>query len=421
MKKKTAITELQPGMYVAELDRPWLETPFMFQGFFIQNQQEIDELGRYCQFVYVDTEIQDEEVSAPAAAGKRAAVVTQNRVGVSPDGIALPTAREDYHIKSPFEVEFTRAFDLHQRAREQVYNMHFDVRMGKSISADDSRRVVREMVASVVRNPDAQLWLAQLGKHDESSAEHSLAVCILSLAFARHLGLDQQSMAELGLGALMHDIGKMRVPEAVVKKTGVYNDNDRREMCRHPVYSREILLQVAGLPQSVIDVAWCHHEKADGSGYPRGLKRHETPLYARMVELVDSYEAMTSSRTWRKQMSPYEALSQMYSWRGERYDNELVEQFIQCLGIYPVGSLVELVTGEVGIVMASARSRRLLPKVLLVLGREKNRYPRPRVLDMKHYYSQTRDENVKIRTVLPPGAHDIQLQDFIKLDEWFVS
>lgn len=418
MKQKTNIGDLRPGMYVTELDRPWLETPFVFQGFFIHDQSEIDELARHCQYVYVDPDIREDQ--SPGA-GQGAPGPAPSSAASQRQRVELPVERREYHIQTPFEQEFKRAWDISERARELVYNMYSDVRSGESFTGQEARKVVHEMVASVVRNPDAQLWMAQLGKRHEESAEHSLAVCILSLVFARHLGLEQSAMAELGLGALLHDVGKTRVDDEVMKKVGHFTDEDRREMQRHAVYGHEILSKIPDLPPMVAQIAWCHHEKPDGTGYPRGLKRHETPLFARIVELVDSYEAMTGNRSWRKQMSPYQALSQMYNWRGERYDNELVEQFIQCLGIYPVGSLVELVTGEVAIVMASARSRRLLPKVLLVLDRNKKPFPRPKVLDMKVHFSKTRDPNMKLKTVLPPGAHDIRLRDYIRLDEWFVS
>lgn len=419
MKIKIDVADLKPGMYVAELDRPWLESPFLFQGFFLDSPTEVQEVQSVCKYVYIDTE----KVDDTPLVNRPNPFLTQK--DIEPVSKMLPTAsarKKDAGEKDSFENEFARAWKIHNRARELVYSMHFDVRMGKLVDTNATRKVVGELVDSIVRNPDTQIWLAQLREKDDYTAEHSLSACIFCLAFGRHMGLDEAALTELGLGAILHDIGKLRIPAEILNKPAELTVNERQLINLHPEYGRDILLETGGLSEAVLEMVYCHHETVDGKGYPRGLSKDDIPLYARMLAVVDSYDAMTTKRVFRSQISSYEALKVMYGWRGDRYDTEMVEQFIQCLGIYPVGCLVELQSGEVGIVMSNNnKAHRLRPKVLLVLNREKRRLKKPRVVDLKAFEGQQGSEEYKVKTVLDPNAFALNIRDYVKPDEWFAG
>jgi len=416
MKKKINVADLQPGMYVAELDRPWVGSPFLFQGFFLYTRQEIEEVRKVCAFVFIDTEKVDDSVDSPWEK-----VVVAREAGtreITNVRYELPQGRQAPEEQASFEDEFHRAQDIHSRIRELVYNMHFDARMGRSIDAENTRKLVRELVSSVLRNPDTQIWLTQLRDKDEYTAEHSLSVAVFSLAFGRHLGLDAEELLELGMGAILHDIGKVRVPLEIINKSGKLDSGEYGTMQLHPGYGREILAQTPGISDEMIAIAAYHHETISGEGYPEGLKQDDIPVYARIVGIVDAYDAMTTHRPYRNQWSSYDALKEIYNMRGGRYDEKLVEQFIQCLGIYPVGCVVELQTGEVGIVVSNHKSRRLKPKLLMILNKEKLRLTPPRVVDLK-VLSQGGSDTYNIKSVLGPDTYEINVRQYVQVSEWF--
>ena len=413
MKKKMDVGELRPGMYVAELDRPWLDSPFLFQGFFLDTEDEVAAVRKVCSFVFIDTDKVEGGDQGPAkgAGGKKSDLDTSLRQETAENG-------RDGEERKTFEAEFARARDIQTRLRELIYNMHFDARMGKTIEVATTRQVVRELVDSVLCNPDAQLWLTQLREKDEHMAEHSLAVAVFALAFGRHLGLAMEELLELGMGAVLHDIGKVKVPLSVINKPGELTPEELEIMRKHPEFGRELLQGLPGISGDIIGITLYHHESVRGDGYPDRLPRDRIPKYARIVGIADSYDAMTTRRTYRRQWSAADALKELYTQRGSRFDERLVEQFIQCLGIYPVGCLVELQSGEVGVVVSNHKSRRLKPKILLILNRSKQRITPPRVADLKTL-SNGGAEGYVVKTVLGPDAYDINLSNYINVDQWF--
>ena len=199
----------------------------------------------------------------------------------------------------------------------------------------------------------------------------------------RHLGLAEGQLLELGLGALLHDIGKLRVPNDVLNKPDRLTAQEFRLIRLHPVHGRNLLgksdHQAA---QAVLDIAYSHHERNDGRGYPRGLKGSDLSLYSRMVAIVDVYDALSSDRVYHHGLGPDETLSKIYEWSQRELDPELVQHFIRCLGRYPVGTLVELSSGEVAVVIETNQQKPERPKVLVVLGSDKKPHKVQRVVDL---------------------------------------
>ncbi len=415
MKQKIDVEDLRLGMYVSELDRPWLESPFLFQGFPIRTQDELQVLRTCCKYVYVDTE-QSREWLPP-----RSKPLPEHRMEVDhrfeTQGINISQSsggRHEYTDRRSFEEEVGEAVNTYQRAHRYIRNVLEDVRLGRSVDVQEARQTADRIADSVVRNEHALVWLTQLKHRDEYTSQHSLNVCVLAVLFGRHLGLAERELRDLGLGALLHDIGKMRVPLEVLNKPDRLTREEVALLKEHPNHGYEILKNAVGVPGSAVDVAYCHHERVDGSGYPRGLEGEHIPLFAKIVSVVDVYDAITSDRVYHIGISPHEALNLMYGWAPKSFDRGLLEQFIRCLGIYPIGSIVELDTGEVGVVITVNRARHLRPLVILLLDRTKAPYQRRKLLNL---HSQERAGNViGIKKILPSNAYGINVRQVI-LDE----
>lgn len=414
MRKKIDVQYLEVGMYVAELDRPWLGTPFLFQGFEIRSDADIDELKRYCKWVYVD--FADAYTAAaprrPAAAAPRQRLPvyqTESEQRIARDFLKIinqPRAEPVYTDQGAVEQEIPAAREHYTAARMLIYQIMDDARVGKNLDSIRAKRVVGELAESVIRNPDALTCLMQLKKKDEYTAQHSLRVCILALAFGRHLGLDHETLQMLGIGALLHDIGKTKVPTDILNKPSALNEYEFSLMKSHVPRGVEILEQLHDLPRPAIEVARCHHERYSGGGYIAGLKGDEIGFFGIIGGIVDCYDAITSDRAYRTGMSAHTALKQMYEWRARDFHPNLVEQFIQCMGIYPIGSVVELNTGEIAVVVTMNRVRRLKPRVRLVLNADYAPYNTPVTVDlMQHKTGDGRP--CEIDRVLEPGVYGI--------------
>lgn len=410
-------------MYVSELDRPWIETRFLFQGFEIRTQEELDELARLCKYVYIETDVEYRDGVAqprqPAAVGTPAPdEFAAKRIGfeildkfTAPKGAAQPPRYSD---RTSLEEELPQARELTRTTRTLIDSILHDARLGRSLDTATAKRAVSGLVDSVLRNPDALVWFNQLKNKDEYTAEHSLRVCILALTFGRHLELSEEELNILGLGALMHDIGKMKIPQEILNKPGRLTPEEFELMKSHVPRGVEILRATPGIPVAAVEVARSHHERYDGSGYAFGLKGEQIGLFGQIGAIVDSYDAITSDRSYHKGMSAHDALRKLYEWRRKDFHEQLVEQFIQCMGIYPIGSIVEMNTGSIGVVVSVNRTWRLRPRVALVLDASKRPYASPRFIDLVNEEVRG-DKAVVIRHVLPAGSFGINPVDYLPI------
>ena len=385
-------SQLKVGMFVIELDRPWLGTPFLFQGFRIRSADDIEKLRSQCDYVYIDIE------------------KTARRSTAAPPSQAKVPSQRIYTMSAAFEEEIFAANEIRVETESCIEQVFADVANDKMIDLVTVKRAVTNTVDGILRNPDAHVSLTQLKDWDRYTAQHSINVCILALAMARHLGLPRHEMEMLGAGALLHDVGKLKTPLEVLNKPGKLTAEEFNIMKAHPVHGRELLEHRYGLPHLVADMAYSHHERAAGGGYPRGLSGDQISIWSKIVAIVDVYDAITSDRCYHDGMSPTEALTKMYSWRLTDFDPELLEQFIQCLGIYPVGTLVELTSGEVGIVVSVNPVLRLRPLVSLVLDASKRPYYPSRTLDLADLAHSDPDTPCAIREVLKPGSYGINIR-----------
>ncbi|MBL8471183.1 MAG: HD-GYP domain-containing protein [Rhodocyclaceae bacterium] len=498
-------------MFVFELDRPWLETPFLLQGFLIENADQIEQLRKFCRFVYIDrsrsvgdqfasapTEAPDKPVpeSAPRAPAQGYAGGAPNYEGgffdllrqmrveraarsgrVAPDdsdGVdnihrdwmeTLPDTASDVadggatdasvpsrldprawieglvdrwrHRKNEREVPpapedapartgpqpvypdtvsveremrvAERAFDVGQNA---VADLLTDLRANRAPDVDRVQHAVEDLAHSVVRNPDALLWLTRLKRNDRYSYDHALDVAIHVMVFGRHLGLPRDQLKLLGVAGMLQDVGKLRCPVELLQKNGSLSNEEFGLIKQHVTHTLAMLEKDGRVPGPVLEVIRRHHERVDGSGYPHGLKGEGVGLFGEMAGIVDGYCAMTSHRAYGVAVENQRALEQIYARRGKQFSENTVDQFIQCIGLYPVGTLVELNTGEVAVVVEQNRVRRLKPRVMVLLGPDKSPNRFPPMLDLITDPLAFGDTSYRIVRALPVGSHGIDPREF---------
>jgi HD-GYP domain-containing protein (c-di-GMP phosphodiesterase class II) len=297
-------------------------------------------------------------------------------------------------------------------ASNRVVSLMESVKSGNDVDVHQVKGVVGPILESIIRNPEALMWLTQMRHKDSYTYSHSVDNCALAIAFGRHMGLPKEDMNTLAMGMLLMDIGKMKVPAEILNKTEPLTEEEFELVRDHVGHSVEILNNSDGIGIDIVNIALTHHERFDGSGYPNGLVGVQTPVYGRIAGIIDCYDAMTSKRPYGDPVSPYTALQEIYNWRNKYFQDELVEQFLQCLGVFPTGSLVEMHTGEVAIVMAQNKTRRMSPKIMLLLDKDKKPYEEYQVIDLINQPSSYDENPLTIFRGLDPGAYGIDSTEF---------
>jgi HD-GYP domain-containing protein (c-di-GMP phosphodiesterase class II) len=529
--------DVAPGMFVADLDRPWLDTPFLIQGFVIAGPGEVAALQRTCRHVYVDAarsspegaaqleqlvglgkaiqESGDPSVRSADAARLLASVHdSEARAGNRLDGTrveartptrlmasAAPAAgpapraaapvpsppRDDLHISAQTRERFrslalagarasaapprsapgdglgsrlmawlrelfpsggdadaTRAdpsraaihaelpasivprryetvtslqeelpraraaFDLGERV---VGHLLEDIRDGRVQGIDDVREVADALVESMLDNPEALMLVSRLRRESAEAYTHSIRVALYLVALGRQIGFPQDELVHLGTIGMLADVGKLRLPQTLLEKPGTLTPAEFAMVREHVRLGIESLSRGGPLPRQVELGIAEHHERLDGTGYPRALKGTEISLYGRMAAIADCFTALTTPRGYASTRSPQEALMALYQWSGTSFHEPMVEQFVQALSAFPVGSLVELSNGEVAIVVAHNPARRLEPRVLVMTAPDKTRLPEPIGRNLLAQ-DETREGRLRIRKGLPIGAYGLDLRDY---------
>lgn len=367
MKKRVPVNDLQLGMFVAELDRPWLDSPFLFQGFIIEGDEELDTLREVCDFVYVDSRRSLEGL--PETHGAPASAVAHEKL---PPRLRESSVAARANDPQRFATQYQQVVGLQKRAHLALVKLLDERKLGKLVHVGEVIEVVNDLTASILQNPNVALWLTKLREQDEFNAAHSINTCILAVAFGRHLGLPRDVLEAIGLGAMLHDIGLGEVTNEIIRGKVKLNEDDFKAIRRHPLDGMFSLKRLDDLPRITRDIIRWHHERVDGSGYPHGLKGDEIPQYVRIAGIADVYDAMTSDRAYRRAMQPPDALAELSREAEHTFGKELVRAFVHCVGIYPVGSVVKLNTGAIAMVASTFPGVRLSPLVLLLkdaLGR----------------------------------------------------
>lgn len=511
MATKVLTTDLKVGMFVADLDRPWVDTPFLLQGFIIEDDEQIAALQAHCEYVIIDRarSVGDQfeaapsggpaqphapgtasvqsaaaaqpskatlrPVEAPAAPGKatprlkmirledvsrggsrsasggvadeasgdsmfgrvlgglrgmlggggerkpaaapRPAVPESQpetpqefeaRASLLPPGIQVQT----YQNVVSVEEEAPRARDVIAQSTDLLDKLVHDIRLGQSFEVERVEEIVEDMVDSIVRNPQALMWVAKLREQDITAYGHGLQVSVYLTSFGRHLGFPRAQLSQLAQVGLLLDIGKIRLPRELLQKQGRLTDTEFDSAKAHVQHGIEILRETPNFPRDVLAGIEQHHERMNGSGYPKGLVGEEIGIFGRMAGIVDCFAALTNHRPYAAAVSSYEALRSIAAWGGEYFHEPLVQQFVSSVGVFPVGSLIELNTGEVAIVVEHSKVRRLKPRVLVVTDPDKQPVSYPSMLDLLYNPKRGGDEAAFIKRGLAPGAYGLDLKDF---------
>lgn len=532
MREQVPVEKLAIGMFVAELDRPWLGTPFLIQGFVIESPTEITQLQQCCKHVFVerslslgDQHIPDPvEVKAPpprVRAAPQAQVYKEENKGggegfigsigkifksafssapapqpaepqhvqhygdrgpriiiykddkgvtrrkptpeasatrekgmsaeerrylehatdpdatvriysekelgtssrmfktlsrmfrVSDDEKKLveaskPVIEEPVYVdQTTVEDELPLAQEAHDKVESAVQSVIEDLNKSKSLELEKVNDAVGWMVESVVRNPDGMVWLTRLKSVDAYTYDHGLNTAIYLIAFGRHLGLPEDQLQMIGTVGLMQDVGKIRLPRALLEKRAKLSPAELKVFQSHVGHSIDVMRTSKDASESLIQAISQHHERYDGTGYPHGVTGDKITMLGGMAGLADTYSAMISARPYAEAVSVQQALHALYTTRDKAFKADLVEQFIQCVGVFPVGSLVELNSGEVAVVVSQNRARRLKPRVMLVLDINRQSFAKPVMLDL--IYDPTlpgKDEPYRIVRGLQAGMYD---------------
>ncbi|SDK57120.1 HD-GYP domain-containing protein [Microbulbifer yueqingensis] len=389
---KVHVEQLQRGMFVSRLDRPWTHTPFALQGFYIRDLEEIRQLQRYCSYVYVDMA---KTVGVVGASLRQLArqndrdftgAAPKSARGKERSPVAIPcrpvkVSHQAYPPPQPARKAAPRARKLFRQLQHCMHQVMVQLRSGAPLPLRQVGEVVEELVDNVLRSPDAAAWLARVREKDEYTFSHSLRAGIWAVIFGRHIGLRRHELVQLGTACLLKDVGKMEIPDEVLRSSrrDPVADGAYRRFVEHSV---KMLSAEPGLDPQVLDIIHCHCERHDGSGFPRGLSGGKIPVLARMCGIVTFYDEATNPRGEHFPVAPSRAVAQLYDLRGRGFHEQLVVEFIQAIGLYPTGTEVELSTGEVAVVVEQTYHHRLRPRVAVVLDRARQPLPKPRLLDL---------------------------------------
>ena len=541
---RLATASLTRGMFVVELDRPWVDTPFLLQGFLIDSEIELDTLRRSCVFVYVDIDLSNPEVvdsiragemlfdaphgkapadlglasapdtrpveaaappsgradlaqdlatleptspNAPRAAGARdpatrpaaAAARIRQDVKVSAETrqrfrafvkSTLPGIHADdvppihhrvlgwlralfggdgddaagrhaaireserrvrgearaslggeeklrrYAERRSVEEEMPRARQALGSGEAALQTLIAEVRSGGALALEPVRAAIDQMVETMLDNPDALLWVLRMREENQSAYEHGVKVAVYLIALGRQLGFPQAELSHLGMIGMLADLGKTKLPRALLDKPGMLSAAEYSIVKEHVRLGLDALRAGAPLPPEVERGIADHHERLDGSGYPRGLKGNAISFHGRMAAIVDSFAALVTPRPYANAVAPQEALMNLYQWSGRLFHEPLVEQFVQAIGVFPVGSLVELSSGEVAAVIAHNRARRLEPRVLVLTWPDKRLLSQPVERDLLAEKAVAGGSRTRIERGLPAGAYGIRSRDYYAKD-----
>ena len=373
--KRVLVTDLKPGMFIHDLNCGWFEHGFLRPKFLLRSDGQIQKIrSQGIETVDIDTSRGEDVADAPTREEIDRGLGHELRASAS-EGTALAPARV------PQRVEVVEARRILGEAVGVVTGLLHDIRLGRQLEPAKARPLVKAMHASITRNPGALHSLARIKAADTYTFEHSVSICALLVSFSRALGMDAATVEEAGLGGLLHDIGKMKIPNEILNKPGKLTEDEFAVMKSHAVLSREILSTVPGISGMVIQIAGEHHEKVGGGGYPLGIAGESISQIGRMTAIADVYDALTSTRVYRKGLEPTAVMKRLLEWSGSHLDHDLVQRFIRTLGIYPVGSLVRLASGRLAVVVEQGEDL-LHPIIRIVYDSGRKLRLQPRDLDL---------------------------------------
>ena len=367
MLKKISVEHLRLGMHLHAFCGSWMDHPFWRNKFVISDEKDIA--------LIFESTIKEVWIDASKGLDVHAGEASAEAEVVPPP--PQPPAPE----KASFNDEVKRAAKICAKGKEAVLSMFQEARMGKAIEADAAMPLVEEISNSILRNPGALISLARLKTADDYTYMHSVAVCALMIALARQLGLSDDETKDAGMAGLLHDLGKALIPTVILNKPGKLTEEEFAIVKTHPEKGHELLLTASGVSEVTKDVCLHHHEKIDGSGYPKRLNAETMSRFAKMGAVCDVYDAITSNRPYKAGWDPAESIKRMSEWTGH-FDPTIFQAFVKSLGIYPTGSFVRLASGRLGVVIEQGEKSLLTPKVRVFYSSKSQAYIKPETVDL---------------------------------------
>jgi len=400
--------EVAIGMYISMLDRPWLETPFLFQGFEVKDRFEIETLQSYCSTVFIDvvrSDLSPAEVRNLGTTSRsnranptRTTTVTQRepnrfllrlqdflrRLGVA-RGRAQQYSSETvgYSIQSTVRAEAGEAKTAYALLSTGHQEMIESITSQGSINIKSLEKAAQPAIDSILRNPDAMAWTVFSKKLSGKHYNRAVGTAVWCVMFGRHLGLELQALQELAVGGLLLDIGNVQLPDSVAQFKGEISAEHHKFLSQHVDLGLGILAESRDVTQIMVEMVSCHHERADGSGYPRQLTGNRIPAFGRIAAIADCYDAMTTENAYSPPIAAYDSARALNDMRGKDFAAEVVGQFLGAIGMFPTASVVELNDRRIGVVLEQNRQNSLRPKVLVVLNSRHKKLRKPTILEMR--------------------------------------
>ncbi len=374
MIKTISATQLISGMYIHELNCSWMKHPFTLNQFTIREKKDIKkihDIGIKSLKIDISKGL-DVPENTPA---ERSNSETSNKK-CSSKASSLKT-----EAKKHLQQIRKEAKDIKSLAVDAISNIMKNVKLGQQIELEQVNPVIDKMSESVLENHNALLGLSRIRNMDTYTFEHSVNISVLMMSFCKSRGMSEQVIHEVGVGGLLHDIGKALTPPEILNKPGQLTDKEFLIMRHHVVDSHKILAQTPGISQNALDVAALHHEKYDGSGYPYGKNGDEISLIGQMSAIVDVYDALTADRCYHMGQAPSVVLKRMLSWTGSHFNPSLTQEFIYCVGIYPPGTLVMLSNHYLAVVTEN-NDNLLTPCVVAFLNAKTHETIEPVLIDL---------------------------------------
>jgi putative nucleotidyltransferase with HDIG domain len=397
MRKKINVNDLVIGMYIDELCGSWMDHPFWKKTFMLEDAHDLLSLKQSnIQEVWIDTA---KGLDVPVYVES---VVSEQEVEQEAEQVLLAAQTKSKQVlvaKLTLDQELDRAKIIKEQGRQAIVAMFSEVRMGKALPMDEMENLVDEINQSVTRNNTALLSLVRLKNKDDYTYLHSVAVCALMIALGKHLGIEGNELKSLGMAGLLHDVGKVAIPDEVLNKPGKLTEAEFDLVKSHPLRGWEILQQCPAADKVTRDVCLHHHERVDGTGYPDRLSGDALSLAARMGAVCDVYDAITSDRCYKAGWAPADAVRKMAEWQKGHFDETIFQAFVRTVGIYPVGTLLKLKSGRLGVVADQSEKSLLKPIVKVFFSTRANTAIPVELVDM----SRTQDSIENIEDVAKWG------------------
>ena len=377
MLKKIRVRDVRSGMFIHELCGSWMDHPFWKKAFLLSENEDLNAL-KTCgiQEVWIDTE---KGLDVESAAVVSTSEEAQKKIEDELQNIVKESLPEPH---TPLHEELERARTLQAKSKAAVTSMFQEARMGNAIKVSEAAPLVDEISESITRNPEAFLNLARLKTKDDYTYMHSLAVCALMIALGKQLGLTGANLKEAGLAGLLHDVGKMMIPDDLLNKPGKLTDEEFNIVKEHPRKGWEILRGSPEITATVLDVCLHHHERVDGTGYPERFSEERLTMFSRMGAVCDVYDALTSNRCYKNGWEPAETIRKMAEWRNGHFDERTFQAFVKTIGIYPSGTLVRLKSGRLAIVIEQTEKSLLTPIVKVFFSTKSNEPIMPEMINL---------------------------------------